>query len=177
MSYSFTGNYTFSVTDAKKLGSKVATDLKRIQILYSNRTSYVPSDKDIAGFEEEVRELLRYGYLKKVTYGFKRNGNYIEPTLIYTAQDLINNFNVIDDDPGKIRPNQDVEGARFHSFLCYTDKWFNLSYEKKAAFEKTISITRTTGSEPGINGYLVQDKTYSSGNKSLGRTSVKNFKK
>jgi hypothetical protein len=174
MSSSYTDNYTFSFTNAKYLASKIATDLKRIQRFYHDAPT-VPSDIRISNFEEEVRELLRNGYLEKVTYGFKRNGNYIEPTLIYTAQELADNFNVVDDDPGKIRPNQNVTDATFHSFLCYSNKWFNLSSEEKTAFENSISITRATGNEPSINGYLVQDKTYSSGGKSLDRTSVKNY--
>ena len=33
-------------------------------------------------------ELLKAGYLGTVTYGFRRDGNWIEPTLRYTARDL-----------------------------------------------------------------------------------------
>ena len=37
MSYNNTFNKTFTVTDAKKLAAKVATDLKRIQRFYQQR--------------------------------------------------------------------------------------------------------------------------------------------
>src|SRR5437899_3964730 len=100
MSYTYTVSETttFTVTHAKHMAAKVATDLKRLQRLYGE-----PTDADIAGFESEVIELLKGGYLGTVTYGYRRDGNWIEPTLRYTARDLAGST-ANDDDPGRVRP-------------------------------------------------------------------------
>jgi hypothetical protein len=74
MTYSSTSSntQTFTLTHAKYLASKVATDLKRMQRLYGS-----PSDYQINNFESELTEFLRNGFLSEVTYGFKRNDNWI----------------------------------------------------------------------------------------------------
>ncbi len=75
--------------------SKVATDLKRVQRFYGD-----PSDTRIANYETELIELLKAGFLSEVTYGYQRNGSWIEPTLRYTAKDL-QGMAANDDDPGR----------------------------------------------------------------------------
>ena len=66
-----------------------------------------PSDESIADYETEATEMLRAGYLNTVTYGFKKDGKWIEPTLRYTARDLAG-ASANDDDPGKICPGADT---------------------------------------------------------------------
>ncbi len=168
-SYTFNETQTFTATHAKHLAAKVATDLKRMQRFYGS-----PSDSSIEDYEIEIIELLKRGFLKTVTYGFKRNDNFIEPTLRYTAQDL-SGLSVSDDDPGRIKPGANISGARFYSFLTLTSAWFNLSEEEKASFEKRLPFVRNGAAEPGINGYLSKDKTYSSGGKALNRSTVKTY--
>src|SRR6478752_2501033 len=92
----YSNTQTFTLTHAKYLASKVATDLKRLQRLYG-----FPSDSIIESYETELTELLKGGYLDTVTYGFKRNNNWIEPTLRYTSQE-ISSGSGLDDDPGKV---------------------------------------------------------------------------
>lgn len=169
MSYSYTTSQTqsFTVTHAKHIAAKVATDLKRMQRFYGQ-----PSDARIEEFEAEVIEYLKHGYLRKVTYGFKKDNNWIEPTLVYEAKDLDDAQN---DDPGKIRPGRDITGAFFYSFLEYSGDWSQLSVGDKEAFEQTLPFTRTTANTPGINGYLENDRTYASGGKALSRATVRNF--
>jgi len=169
-SYSYTESSTFTVTHARHMAAKVATDLKRIQRLYSNG----PSDLDIANYEAEVVALLKAGYLGTVTYGFRKDGSWIEPTLRYTAQDLAG-MSANDDDPGRIRPLADTTGASFYSFLTYSSAWSNLSETEKDAFKKSLPFYRGSGSEPGISGYLLQDRTYSSGGRALNRSTVRSF--
>jgi len=169
-SYSYTESSTFTVTHARHMAAKVATDLKRIQRLYSNG----PSDLDIANYEAEVVALLKAGYLGTVTYGFRKDGSWIEPTLRYTAQDLAG-MSANDDDPGRIRPLADTIGASFYSFLTYSSAWSNLSETEKDAFKKSLPVYRGSGSEPGISGYLLQDRTYSSGGRALNRSTVRSF--
>ena len=168
-SYTFSDTATFTVTHARHIAAKVATDLKRLQRFYG-----LPSDQSIEKYEREVIGLLKAGYLGTVTYGFKRNGNYIEPTLRYRAQDLSLDF-ANDDDPGKIRPGADISGANFSSFLTYSSEWWKLSSAEQKKFEESLPFQRSEGQEPGLNGFLENDKTYSSGGKSLTRASLRSY--
>ncbi len=168
-SYSYTESSTFTVTHARHMAAKVATDLKRIQRFYDS-----PSDQSIADYEAEVVELLKAGYLGTVTYGFRRNGNWIEPTLRYTARDLAG-ASANDDDPGKIRASADTTGATFYSYLTYSATWDRLSETEKDAFKKRMPFYRGGAPEPGITGYLTDDRTYSSGGRALNRASVRRF--
>ena len=168
-SYSISETQTFTITHARHLAAKVATDLKRMQRFYGK-----PSDSQIDDYETEIIELLKKGYLKKVSYGFVKNENFIEPTLNYTAQELAQSSSV-DDDPGKVRPGANIEGASFYSFLTYSDAWSNLSLDERNQFESNLPFKRSTASEPGINGYLDHDRTYSSGGRSLSRSSIKSY--
>ena len=108
-SFSYTDTVTFTLTHAIHIAAKVAADLKRLQRLYG-----APSDVDIANYETEIVALLKAGYLGAVTYGYRRNGNWVEPTLRYTARDLAGAA-ANDDDPGRVRPGADVTGASFYS--------------------------------------------------------------
>ena len=177
MSYSFTATdiatdtdtATFTVTHARHLAAKVATDLKRMQRFYGQ-----PTDAWISAFEAEATALLKAGYLDKVTYGFQKNGRWVEPTLTYSAKDLLGASSA-DDDPGLIRPGRDVSGAEFHSYLSHNAAWIGLTPAQREAFDATLPVTRSNDAEPGTSGYLVQDRTYSSGGRALTRSSGKGF--
>ncbi|MGE5563034.1 MAG: hypothetical protein ACM3ZV_06950 [Bacillota bacterium] len=160
----YTTTQTFTLTNAKYLASKVRTDLKRIQRFYG-----VPTDGRIDEYEAELTEFLRYGYVSSVTYGFQRNGQWIQPTLRYTAAELISGVN---DNPGGIVTGADVTGASFSSYMIYSSKWWEISETGRAAFRSTLPFARGTADEPSINGYLVSDRSYSSGGTSLSRQSV-----
>ncbi len=166
-SFTFSETQTFTVTHARHMAAKVATDLKRIQRFYGK-----PTDAQIADYENEVIEFLKGGYLGKVIYGFKRSGKWIEPTLQYTARDLAGG-SANDDDPGRIRPNADVSGASFGSFMTYSAAWTALPPSEKEAVRKRLPFRRGDGDEPGVHGYLQTDRTYSSGGRALERASVR----
>ncbi len=169
MSYSYTSTETatFTLTHAKYLSAKVTTDLKRMQRFYG-----FPSDLKIDQFESELTQLLKHGYLEKVYYGFKRNEDWIEPTLMYTASELNITTN---DDPGKIRPGKNISDAVFYSFLEYSSTWNLLSDEERYSFDNNLPFQRGTAKTPGINGYLDDDRTYSSGGRALSRSSVRSY--
>jgi hypothetical protein len=145
----------------------VATDLRRINRFYGQ-----PSENDIEKYQEEVTQLLKHGYLKKVTYGFKRGDNWIEPTFMYTAADLAG---YPDDDPGKIRPNKNVDDAAFYSYLEYSPAWWLISEDDQQSFKEALPFYRGTGAVPQVDGYVETDKSYSSGGKSLSRSTVRNY--
>ncbi|PTX59822.1 hypothetical protein C8N46_108135 [Kordia periserrulae] len=167
MSFSGTYNNSFTITNAKKLAAKVATDLKRMQRFHGQ-----PSENHISDLEEEITQLLKDGYLDTVTYGFQRNGDWIDPTVRYTAQDLANSSGD-DDDPGRINPHANVEGASFHSYLVPSSAWYDLSLDERNNYEDNLPFKRTGAPEPGVDGYMSQDKTYTSGSKSLNRFTIK----
>ena len=169
LSYTYTESVTFTVTHARHMAAKVATDLKRMQRFYGS-----PSDADIDDYETEVTEFLKEGYLGAVTYGFRRDGKWIEPTLRYTARDLAGG-SANDDDPGKIRASANVIGASFYSYLTYSSAWYNLSESEKENFRKRLPFRRGGAPEPGISGYLADDRTYSSGGRAIDRASVRSF--
>ncbi len=167
--YTTSATNTFTLTHARHMAAKVAADLKRMQRFYG-----APSDTDIADYEAEVVELLKVGYLGTVTYGYKRDNNWIEPTLRYSAKDLVSSSGN-DDDPGRVRPGADISGARFYNYLTYSAAWNNLTHDQKTAFKKTLPFQRSEAEEPGISGYLMSDRTYSAGGKALDRSSVRSY--
>lgn len=171
MSYSYTLAETksFTVTHARHMAAKVATDLKRMQRLYGK-----PSNAAIASYEEEVIELLKDGLLGTVTYGYRRNEKWIEPTLRYTARDLVG-ASANDDDPGRIRPGADIDSTSFYSYLIYSTAWDNLSESERDAVRKRLPFKRGGAPEPGMDGYLNYDRTYSSGGRALERGSVRRY--
>jgi hypothetical protein len=171
MSSSFTlvQSQTFTITHARHMAAKVATDLKRMQRLYGK-----PSDIDIANYESEVIELLKYGYLETVAYGFWLDANWIEPTIRYTARDLAG-MSANDDDPGRIRPGADIGAASFYSYLTYSPAWAALPDSERQAFKERLPFKRGGAPEPGVDGYLNNDRTYSAGGRALDRASVRSY--
>lgn len=169
MSYSFTTTETkaFTITHANYLASKVAADLKRMQRFYGS-----PSDALIEKYEREIALYLKHGYLEKVSYGFKKDGSWIEPTLMYRAIDI---DSLANDDPGKVRPGRDISGASFYSFLEYSSKWNRLPESEKEKFEEGLPLKRGSADTPGISGYLEDDRTYASGGKALSRSTVRSY--
>ncbi len=168
-SYTFSDTISFTLTHAKYLASKVGTDLKRMQRFYGS-----PSDVCIGEYETELTELLKAGHLGTVTYGFRKGENWVEPALRYTARDLAG-LTANDDDPGKVRPGIDVTGASFYSYLTYSAGWSKLTTAQQEAFRRTLPFQRTGANEPGVNGYMVSDLTYSSGGRALNRSTLRGY--
>jgi hypothetical protein len=169
-SYTISESISFTVTHARHMAAKVATDLKRMQRLYGG-----PSDAGIASYEAEIIEFLKAGYLGNVWYGFRCNGSWIEPTLRYTARDLAGSA-ANDDDPGRVRPGADITGATFYSYLTYSGAWNNTTGAEREAFEKRLPFQRGTGPEPGVSGYMSEDRVYSAGGRALNRASVRSYR-
>jgi hypothetical protein len=168
-SYSLSESTTFTVTHARNMAAKVATDLKRMQRFYG-----FPSDSEIGGYEAEATAFLKAGYLGTVTYGFRRDGNWIEPTLRYTAREL-EGGSANDDDPGRVPANANIAGATFYSYLTYSPAWSRLSGTEQAAFRTQLPFQRVGATEPAVAGYLKSDRTYSSGGRALDRVCVRSI--
>jgi hypothetical protein len=166
MTGTFVQSQTFTITNARYLASKVRTDLKRIQQFYGS-----PSDSLIDFFESEMAALLNAGYLEKVSYGFKKNGMFIEPTVQYTAAQLA--AQLTNDRPGGIPAYANITGSTFHSFLEYSRAWSHLTRQDRDAFEGQLSYQRTDGVAPSTSGYFDSDRSYTSGGTTLARQSLK----
>ena len=168
-SFTYSESTTFTVTHARHIAAKVSADLKRMQRFYN-----YPSDSQIENYETEAIALLKAGYFGTLTVGFLKNGEWVEPTLRYTARDLAG-MAANDDDPGRVCPGLNISGARFHNFLSYSPKWDALSQKEKDEFKKRMPFYRTSGTEPTVCGYLVDDKMYSAGDRALSRATVRAY--
>lgn len=166
--FTFTSTATFTRTHAKKISYRVAADLKRMQRYYGK-----PSDKEIEDFETELIELITAGYLETITYGFKRNDNWISPTLCYTALSLVNPDN--DDNPGQIPAHADVKGASFYSYLTPSSAWSHLSSSEQAIFEDSLPFKRGYATEPGVDGFLQPDLVYTAGGRGVQRKTLRSW--
>ncbi len=169
MSSSFTSTTsdTFTITHARHMSAKVSSDLRRMQRFYSK-----PSSDMIEKFEEEIAQLIKNGYLDTAIFGFKRDGEWIEPTFSYTASQISSG---LDDIPGSLNAHADVSDADFYSYVTYTSKFKDLSQSEKDAFKETLPVQRVGADQPSISGYYQSDKTYSSGARSLSRKSLKSI--
>lgn len=166
-SYTTTQTSSFTVTHARYIASKVATDLKRFQRFYDS-----PIDNWIDAYEGELAGLLKYDLVDNVVYGFQRNSLWTPASVRYRA--LPGGSLLADDDPGKIRPGIDVAGARFTSFLSYSTAWSALSQSERDSIEQGLPIQRSTGSPPALEtGAWSDDLSYSAGGRGLGRSSVR----
>jgi hypothetical protein len=166
-SYTTNESETFTFLHARYIASKVATDLRRFQRFYQQ-----PSDTWIEWYEKELAVLLKHDAAQSVVYGFKRNGKWTEASVRYTA--LPGGVLSADDDPGKIRPNMDIAGADFTSFLSYRSKWFELTSSEQAAIEAECPFQRSTMTAPPLEvGYWADDLCYSAAGRGLGRATVR----
>lgn len=164
-SYTYTSTETFTVTHAKYIAAKVAADLSRFRRFYT-----APTEQEIKNYEIELTELLKEDYLDNVTYGFKRDGKWIE-ALRYHA--LPGGSLVGDDDPGKIRPGIDTTNAHFTSYLNRNSRWHNLSQTQKDAFEARLPFKRVGAAEPPLeSGMWSHGHSYSSGGRGIGRSTI-----
>jgi hypothetical protein len=164
-SYTYSGTETFSLTHAKHIAAKVATDLARFRRFYN-----APTLEWINQYEAELIALLKDDYLLNVTYGFKRDGKWVEALRYHAVAggNLVN-----DDDPGKIRPGIDVSGAHFTSYLNRNARWHGLSQVAKDAFESTLPFSRVGAEEPSLEtGYWSYNHNYSAGGRGIGRSSI-----
>jgi hypothetical protein len=148
------------------MAAKVAADLKRMQRFYG-----APSNQWIADFEKELIIKLKGGYVDTATYGYRLDGNWISPTLRYTAQEL-GSVTANDDDPGRVQPGASIVGACFHAYMTHTAKWTS---SVRQEVEPSLPFQRSIADEPGVSGYFSADRTYSAGGRALNRSSVRSF--
>lgn len=165
MTQTYTTTETWSRTHARYVAGKVAADLRQMQQEYGQ-----PGDTSIDAFLAELTILLTDGYLKEVSYGYRRDGAWVV-ALKYTA-DMYGNLRA-DDRSGRIPRGANVSDATFYSFLEFSDKWQNLSASQREAIERTLPFVRSSGVAPVIRiGDWASDKSYASAGCGLHRATV-----
>ncbi len=161
-----THSTSFTITHARQVTSKVKTDLKLLQRAYGE-----PTDTRIEAFGEEAAQLLNGGYLDTVTYGFRKNGDWIL-ALRYTAQ--TDGLLSADDRAGGIPRGVDIASAGFYSFLTKTSAWWSLDTSVQERIENALPVNRTAGTEPGVTGgYWSSDRSYASNGNGVSRGTFK----
>jgi hypothetical protein len=166
MSSTFTTSKTFTITHARYITSKVAADLRQLQLFYGS-----PSDDRIAAFAEEAAILLRDGYLERVDYGFKRTDMYGADRWVLLLRYSARNGTLDDDHAGRVPASIDVSDARFSSFLAHSRKFLDLPAAEQARIEADLPIRRTAANEAGfVVGTWGRQRTYSSSTQGLGRS-------
>ena len=140
-SYSRSASGSFTITDARYVGGRVAADLRLLYNLYGE-----PSHERIEKFAEEVALLLRDGYLDTVDYGFRdTTTNAWKLRLRYEATA---GGQLIDSRPGSFPDPVDLTGYTFHSFLTYSSAFSLLTSSQQAGVKESLPISRTTGTAP-----------------------------
>ena len=146
---------TFTRTNARYIASKIAADLRQMQLFYDE-----PSSSDIEAYVDEAVEYLVAGYLKNVEYGFRKAGDWV----VSLRYEVRSDGTLTDGAPGGVYAHADTAGAHFHSFLRQNSTYSNLSPAAQAEFKAKLPVDRTPGQEPGhVNGYWVTGNTYASG--------------
>jgi hypothetical protein len=155
----------FTIIGARYIASKVATDLERFRRFYG-----CPSSDKIALYEAELIALLKDDYLDHITYGFKRDGKWIEP-IRYHA--LSGGMLMGNDDPGKLRYNDKVPGAEFGSSLVKNSRWNKLPQRDQEVYLAALPIQRENAAEtPLAFGRWEQDHNYSAQGRGIARSRI-----
>ncbi|MCZ7665671.1 MAG: hypothetical protein M5U22_23285 [Thermoleophilia bacterium] len=156
MTHSYTTTSTFTTSDARRVGGKVAADLRQMQMAYGS-----PSDQEIERYLGELVTLLGDGYLDTVMYGFKKDGAWLPATLRYTALSLGTTDE--GDRSGTVKRGVETAGAYFTSYLTYSQKWWSIREDARARYKAGLPIQRVSGDEPKAPGGWIEDKSYISG--------------
>ena len=144
------------VAYARHVASKIAAHLKRLQNLIGEN---LPTNDSIDKFGKEAAILLYHGCLGEVSYGFvKEDGDWLY-ALKYRAVDN----QLREDDGPKGIGSQDIDETNFRSFLTYSDRWQDLSEEKRNQIEESLPIQRLPAIMPHVNDWFA-DRQYVSGN-------------
>lgn len=171
MSFTMTRTATesFTLTHAKRLASKVTSDMWRCRQLYVE-----PSVDAINDYGTELALMLRDGYVEAYEFGFKRDEQRIV-SWRYTV-DASGDLSAADDRPGGLISGVNITGASFFNQMTWASSWSRLSEEEKERIRQGLPVKRVTkdGPKDGL-GYWQEDRFYSSNGVSLGRKTFRPF--
>ncbi|MDQ3739590.1 MAG: hypothetical protein M3320_00155 [Actinomycetota bacterium] len=154
MSASFTQTATFNRSHARRVATKMAADLHRMQRLYD-----WPDDATINDLIEEVTEMLALDYLKTLEIGFERDGKRILSLQYVSRRDGTLSQ---DDNAGGVPRGVDVSGCDRINYMTYTESFLALSAAERLAVKQTLPYVRTAADEAVDGpGYWEQTRSYS----------------
>ncbi|MGD1092502.1 MAG: hypothetical protein ABSB35_11000 [Bryobacteraceae bacterium] len=162
MTNSYSRTDSFSIIHARKLSSKVATDMHLCAQYYGE-----PSEEMIRRYAEELAQYLNEGWVGEYEFGYKKNGQRV----VSWRYRVDENGNLTTDDrPGKLPPYVDVSSATFFNYLTQNSRFFALPATERARFKEGLPVQRTNGDPPkdGL-GYWTTDRNYYSGGRGLSR--------
>lgn len=152
---------TFTWTNARHIASKVVADLRRLQSYYT-----WPSDEWLCKYHDELCELLVGGYLTSMEYGFQRDGRRVL-SLLYTVRW---DGTLADEHAGGVPARIDITGARWFSFVIYSDTWYRLTFADRERVKAGLPFHRVTGAGPEDGDGTWQDgRSYASGGAGIQR--------
>ena len=158
----YTTTNTFTITHARYVTSKVAADLRQLQLFYG-----APTDSQINSYAEEAALLLRDGYLERVDYGFRRSGRAGNEWVLLMRYVAANGV-LSDDRSGRVPAGVDVSGTTFSSFLTYAAPFFTLSPAERERVKAALPIQRASGVEAGfVSGIWSGERGYSSSDRGV----------
>jgi len=163
MSFTTTTTETFTITHARRLGSKIAADMLICQRYYGQ-----PSEESARHYAEEIAQLLNHGYMSRFEFGYKKD----EMRVIVWRYNVHADGTISEDTrPGKLVATADIAGASFYNYLWYSDAWYELSDDDRKQFRDDLPVSRVSGDAPGDgNGYWVAEgKSYSASGVGLSR--------
>ena len=167
--FTITQSATFTVTHAKHLASKIAADMNACSRLHGR-----PALSTVERYNEELVELLRYGYLRRYEFGFKRN----DQRVLSWCYDVDASGNISSDDrTGKMSAYIDLTGTIFFNFMWPSSKYYSLTSDEQSSFQGSHPVDRTSGEPPrdGAGYWTSTEKNYSAGGTGVSRRSFRSF--
>ena len=157
MSYTqtITTTQTFTMTSAKYIASKIASDLDQVRLFYGN-----PTEESISKYSLEAAILMKEKCLKNLEYGFKRSSD--DKVVFSVKYTVAFDGTITDDGPGRIPSGANVENTYFFSLLEKSDTWSKLTSVEQKSITDSIPVKRDDSPDSSyVNGYWKNDKGYS----------------
>lgn len=167
--FTHTASATFTITHAKHLASKIAADLNACSRLHGQ-----PSVAEVESYNEELVELLRYGYLSQYEFGFKRDGKRV----LSWSYEVSSSGNIeTDERAGKMSAYVDLDGTTFFNYAWYSSEYNALTSEQRSTFKGSHPVNRTSGDPPsdGVGSWSSTEKNYSAGGTGVSRRSFRSY--
>lgn len=152
--HSKTSSSTYTLTEAKYLGSKLIADMDRCRQIYGK-----PTQSSISDYHKELIALLHKRYLATYEFGFSIGETRIVSWKYWARFGDVEGGN---ESPGSLYRKADISGASWFNFVTYSDEWDKLSADEKAAFKKARPFQRGWGNEKTDgSGHWKENKSYS----------------
>jgi hypothetical protein len=152
--HSQTRSKTYTLTEAKYLGSKLIADMDRCRQIYGR-----PAQNSISNFHRELIALLHQRYLATYEFGFAVGETRIISWKYWAEFGDIKGGN---ENPGSLYRRADISGASWFNFVTYSAEWCKLTSGERDAFKQEQPFYRGSGSEKKDgNGYWRENKSYS----------------